>query len=216
MSLSDEDLLRIREQEEYRLAIRKELQANQPVSTKDQVWKFMNSAFGLFLMSSILVGGFSWGYGLFEKSQKITSEQSELLKKSDLEISYRISPIFSLYDSNGKIDNLILSDLKHIFGSEPPENHNFMVSEARALFPDLKSRNLAGLFYAVIINAEKDKSAKAKETVEYLVKFERVMKSAPKQEINLSDHVIDEVPIFNSEQNKFIQNTLIPSLEQWK
>jgi hypothetical protein len=43
-----------------------------------------------------------------------------------------------------------------------------------------------------------------------------MMKSAPKQEINLADHVVDEVPVLDDEQHAFIKNQLMPALTIWE
>jgi hypothetical protein len=56
---------------------------------KSPIWIFLNSAFGLFLLSSIVLGLFSFGYGQFVR----LLERRHLADQLELEIALRIKEL---------------------------------------------------------------------------------------------------------------------------
>ena len=68
---STPDVERIRREEILREEIAKSLK--KPQSRKEQVWSFFNSNLGLFLLSSILLSGLT--YGFTEHTQKLAQER---------------------------------------------------------------------------------------------------------------------------------------------
>jgi hypothetical protein len=98
--LSAEDKLKITLEEQFRLEIRKQLEGKSHTSSR--AWTFLNSTFGLWLMSAILV---TWAGTIYTQSQNKRSEaemrreaekaealrNKELVERLDLEIGYRFS-----------------------------------------------------------------------------------------------------------------------------
>jgi len=98
--LTDKDKEQLRLEEQYRSEVRKQLEGKSP--PRSRVWLFLNSSFGLWLLSAILI---TWGGTLYTQSQNRRAEASkrqeieraeklkerELVQRLDLEIAYRFS-----------------------------------------------------------------------------------------------------------------------------
>ena len=97
---TDEDKSRIRLEEQFRLEIRRQFEEGS--RHPSQLWTFLNSTFGLWLMSAILV---TWAGTIYTQSQNKRAEvekrqeaekaeaqrNKELVERLDLEIAYRFS-----------------------------------------------------------------------------------------------------------------------------
>ncbi|UII20846.1 hypothetical protein [Fulvivirga ligni] len=57
--LNQSDKERIKAEEIFRNEVRKELEQGKKNS---KFWVFLNSSFGIFILSSVLIGGLSFGY----------------------------------------------------------------------------------------------------------------------------------------------------------
>jgi len=98
--LPESDKEKIRLEEQYRLEVRKQLE-DKPKRTS-RIWTFLNSTFGLWLLSALLI---TWAGTLYTQSQNRHTEtlkkqeveraeaqkEAELIERLDLEIGYRFS-----------------------------------------------------------------------------------------------------------------------------
>jgi hypothetical protein len=85
--LSPEEKAKITAEERYRIALRKELD---PPKEKNKKWEFLNSTFGIWLFSSIVLGLITWGYTTWTDSRKAKEQKKEAINQIDVEITYRI------------------------------------------------------------------------------------------------------------------------------
>jgi hypothetical protein len=141
---STPDVERIRREEILREEIAKTLK--KPQSRKEQVWSFFNSNLGLFLLSSILLSGLT--YGFTEHTQKLAQQRQmdETIQKLDLEIAKRVSYLpgvlkvqFSWTDLQ-TLKKAVLGKLKIRPGVET-------VGDSDAIFPEYNSRTLPSLLW---------------------------------------------------------------------
>jgi hypothetical protein len=100
--LTEEERQRIRLEEQYRLEIRKQIEQEKPKSSR--LWTFLNSTFGLWLLSAVVI---TWAGTLYTQSvsrrieaQKVQdtakaeiAKNKDLVERLDLEIGYRLSQV---------------------------------------------------------------------------------------------------------------------------
>lgn len=84
--LSDSEKEKIEAQEVFRQEIRSDLEKKQRSSG---LWKFLNSAFGIFLLSSVVVGGISFSYKEW-KNVKDAEEKLEQKNERNTQIRSRL------------------------------------------------------------------------------------------------------------------------------
>ncbi len=90
--LNEDDKARLRAEEMFRNSIQEELALKKPKpSAKSTLWMLLNSAFGLWLLSTLAVGFITWSYATYKESKTADNQKRELLRKLDTEITYRIS-----------------------------------------------------------------------------------------------------------------------------
>lgn len=81
--LTDNQKLRIREEEIYRDEVRKSLV--KPDGFFKRFYNFLNSALGLWILTTIVVGVFTWGYAQWQ----LSVQSREQINKLDIEIEKR-------------------------------------------------------------------------------------------------------------------------------
>jgi hypothetical protein len=95
---------RIRSEEIYREQVRQSLQP--PPAVRSRIMGFLNSSFGIFCLSSIIVAGFTTIYTRYTEGRQARSANEELVRKLDAEISYRISELRLLRTNIFPFDDL--------------------------------------------------------------------------------------------------------------
>jgi hypothetical protein len=132
--LSEEDKQRIIQEERFRLEVRKSLAPEKPDAETGQLWKFLNSGFGLWLLSTVVIGLIGWAYAQWQGSQENLAQSSALIDKLDVEIEARLAAAewFHTSSDNARtLANRLLS---------PP-------SEENVVQPEFAKRNLKSLMY---------------------------------------------------------------------
>src|SRR4051812_9952278 len=74
--LSEEELARFRAEEEFRRAVREDLDAAAKHRTS-KLWRFFNSQVGGWLLGTVLVGLTSWGYAAYREAQTATQTKAQ-------------------------------------------------------------------------------------------------------------------------------------------
>lgn len=85
--LTDEEKSKIKAEEEFRGEIRKSLN----IDKKSGFWTFLNTGLGIWFLSTIVIGLFTYFFNEYKETQKITTERDSKIKQLDLEIENRIS-----------------------------------------------------------------------------------------------------------------------------
>lgn len=80
---------RIREEELFRERIRLEIERAKEHPKKGKIWTALNSAFGLFLLSTVAVGLISAGYARFQENLRTASDERREINKLATEINNR-------------------------------------------------------------------------------------------------------------------------------
>jgi len=217
--LTAEERARIRAEEMFRRSVRSEFEKldkkDQQQSIWSQVWLFLNSAFGLFFFGTIVVGLATWAAGFFEKQSQLTIERAALVHKLDAELSFRLSPLTSLFEGDSLNERVQAELASVVFSSDPPSKHSFMVTEARSLYPEFRERNLASLFLELRFTAPKEREKDILNAMKETQRFERMLKVGQKKEINLAEHVIDEITVLSHEHLQELKTNIIPAFRYW-
>lgn len=66
---------------------------------KSKLWVFLNSNFGLFMMSSIVLSFMTWSYTQWTDSLEKKKVLSEKLTKLETEVSYRVQVMQNYFES---------------------------------------------------------------------------------------------------------------------
>ena len=70
-----------------------------PKSAGTKLWEFLNSSFGLFLLSSVVLSLVTWMYTEVTQSIEQRVVNSEKATKLDTEISYRVQLLHNYFQS---------------------------------------------------------------------------------------------------------------------
>src|ERR1051326_4066200 len=90
MALTPEERDQIRLEEEYRHEVRSAL-AKKDEPKESRTWKFLNSGFGLWLCSAVILSGGTFIYTQCSDARAAEERRKKTIEALDLEIGYRLS-----------------------------------------------------------------------------------------------------------------------------
>ncbi len=163
--LTEQEKDHIRLEESYRHDVRKQLEDGADKPQREKTWEFLNSAFFLWFLSSVVIGLGSFGYTLWDKQrdekqkywqtqqeenrrqheQRVTIENENRIirKKLDTEISSRLVYIHSLTHKEGVVSDPIFEALTVL---EKPAESKFPAN----VIPEHSTRNIPTLLLELI------------------------------------------------------------------
>jgi len=104
---------------------------------QSKVWEFLNSNFGLFIMSSIVVSFMTWSYTQWTDSLEKKQELSEKVTKLDTEISYRVQVMQNYFESECSNESHLsrdtFQDIDDIYSAAASYNAIFPENDAKDL-----------------------------------------------------------------------------------
>jgi hypothetical protein len=150
MSLTEEEKERIRREEIFRAEVRASLDSDSH-HPAEKVWKFLNSPFGLWVLSSILLGLLTWSYSQWQASETDSVKRRDTIKRIDTEIASRLRVAQTMVRAAQTKEQLYMAVIA-LNGGAAHVHFDFGV------FPDLKHRSLRSLLYELKGNL-KDKAA---------------------------------------------------------
>jgi hypothetical protein len=127
---------RIRQEEIFRQEIRTELE-KKGVSGKG-LWKFVNSAFGLWLLSSVVIAGFTFLYSAWDKNEQEKRSQRSERRRIETEVQARINQARNL--QSGASNEQFWVALLLL---QQPMHHEFSI----ATMPEYEKSSLLALLY---------------------------------------------------------------------
>lgn len=144
----------ILQEERYRREIAVQLDSASRRTTKNAVWDALNSAFCLWLLSTVVVGFISWRYTQWEKhreADRIVHEQAAIrkredgltLRKLDAEIASRLQFVHSVIRLSNPSHEAVLSVLRAL---ENPSHQTYSVN----VFPEYSARSLRSLLWELV------------------------------------------------------------------
>lgn len=149
-SLTEADKARIRQEEIFRREVQMELaKASPPQSAGGSIWAFLNSSFGLWTLSTLVVGVISWGYRRwrerredheFLRSQELETQSA--VRKLDLEIASRLRNFEKLMENASDLDGYYNALISLEGGS---------LLFSRNVFPDFENRPIESLIWELML-----------------------------------------------------------------
>ncbi len=111
MPLTTEEIDRIRFEEILRAEIRAKIDEEaKSTKTKKPIWDFVNSTFGIWLLSAIFVSGAGAIFTQYQQENAEREKKIDTIEKLDLEIGYRFSQVllrlYELSDKGAPMANL--------------------------------------------------------------------------------------------------------------
>ncbi len=186
--LTDEEKNRIKYEEIFRQEIRLQLEGNnKPSSTWKKVWAIINTSFGIWLLSTIVVGLFTWSYARWEQDRTKQSQRNEVIRKLDIEISSRISSIKSSLNNVSTLYTYV-----RIMRSLGKPEEFGPISEI--IFPEFQNRGLISLMFELLqlVSTDIEKSRinealKALQRVSAINYEDRLMSKSDKEPLTLNE-----------------------------
>jgi hypothetical protein len=152
MSLSEEEMKRIKAEEIFRQEIRAQLEKAKPSRTKtEKAWEFLNSAFGVWVLSTVIVGLITLAYTIHLDSVKKEGERKERSQKLEAEINNRRKETLKLLAYfKEKTKGVTYYDEPHFIYKEAVtfmdgKNDPDFLAFQPALYKEFKDENLAAL-----------------------------------------------------------------------
>ncbi len=162
---------RIRLEEVYRREVQLALSRTEPApGLQKRVWTFLNSAVGIFLLSTVVVGGLSWSYAKWDESRHVRRKTEQQAERLVIEIAGRVR----FLDRNCCVDISWkkLYDLDFVFDG--------MIEEwlPRPSFPEFKERSLASLMWELSVLVPEDERVELRMLSESAYLFGDVLKES--------------------------------------
>jgi hypothetical protein len=135
----------------------KKLKARLKKQTDDSPsMKFLNSNFGLFLLSSVFISLFSWGYHQWTTYEAHQREDAKLRQKIGLEVVNRLRYIDKMAGTFEYDDRRVIQ--QSLFGFDATANVNpSWLRHYSAMFPEFQRRSFTSLLWELEDLSEKDR-----------------------------------------------------------
>lgn len=147
--LSEEEKIKIKEEEIFRTEVKKSLE-NPP--KKNAAFTFVNSAFGIWFLSTIVIGLFTFFFNEYNINQKESKERDTKIKQLDLEIESRISrfwvhlyPVVNHEDTTLPLKKSISFDTVKIFWEVFKNSPSSNPKLSYSIYKDYESRTTISL-----------------------------------------------------------------------
>jgi hypothetical protein len=187
--LSEQEKQRIHEEEIYRSEVRGALP--NPNSLSDfkrwsRIWQFINSGFGLWLLSTVVLGLATWGYTRWQTTRESEARNVESIQKLDIEILSRLFAVLSWGEgyttAGGKVGQTqtniapadLVNKLLHPPGSE------------KMLIPEFANRNLKSLLFELSFRLKGNEKIVVEEA---LIEIEQIERDYASKQLT-----VEEVP----------------------
>jgi hypothetical protein len=126
--------------------IKKELRAAASASRPSPVWVFLNSTFGIFLLSSVFISAFSWGYSQWSTSRAQHAEKEKTWNRLKVEVANRLRYVEKMTTQFQSRDYGVIRTA--IYGYDPQANVNpSWIRHYAPVFPEYKERSLSSLIW---------------------------------------------------------------------
>jgi hypothetical protein len=128
-------------------ANRAKLRQEPPASSKESgLWKFCNSNFGLFVMSTIFISLFSWTYGQWTASRRRHEEHEKTWQRLKVEVLNRERYVEKMTQRFSSREYKVIREA--IYGRDSLANVNpSWILHYSPVFPEYKERSMSSLVW---------------------------------------------------------------------
>lgn len=152
--LSEDEMRQIRAEELFRLEVRRELEAARPHPTAGQrLWSWLNSAFGLWLLSSVVLTGLTSVYAHYRDATEQAHKNEQLKRRLLVEITGRMNEATHVLEKyRSDIDQGTFGAPADIYGSVVNCLDNSFLYDPNdrqdlSIYPEFQKRNIQSLLY---------------------------------------------------------------------
>ena len=158
--MTEHEKKQIEEEENYRFEVRKSIEKRSKDDPSSKLWVFLNSSFGLWLFSTVVVGFVVNFYTRYQDNVAERNKKMELTRKLNVEISSRLQNMFTLLQDkvDGSVENAGRLRYRLTTSFLPPSANSGQ--DEWNVYPDYKDLSLESLLRVFLAssfdNSEKD------------------------------------------------------------
>ena len=153
--LSDERKKEIVQEEIFRTEIQEDLKKKEK---KSKTWEFLNSSFGIWLLSSVALGLITWGYTQISQSIAADKKNATEIEKHNIEIAARVS--------NYKV---AVSHLRQ--NGDYYNSNDIILFFAQTTLPEFRDKNLRALLLEQFVMVSGDRKSEVRKAIDGIDKF---------------------------------------------
>jgi len=153
--LNEEQKERIREEERFRFETQNKLKSNE-----NKLWDFLNSNFGIWLLSSVVLGLITWGYTKISSSIAENSKNKTEIIKHIYEVNSRLDTYIKRM-SNPKLSSDYYYSNDCIINGQCQDNNI-------SIFPEYSNKNIQALLVELSILVPSGKKKNIYNAIEEL------------------------------------------------
>lgn len=148
--LTNEEMERIKSEEIYRDEIRKKLNENEQSSFPKKSWKFINSSFGIWLLSTVVVGLVVYLYNDNKLKNEISTNNAATIQKLETETSNRLQQ-FKVTLLNQEPSKIYYQkkELAYMIDGVLIIDGTYSSEKPIYIFPEYKERTMNSLLYEI-------------------------------------------------------------------
>ena len=173
--LTEEEMARIRAEEVFRLEVRRTLEAAKPQpSRRQRLWLWLNSAFGLWLLSSVVLTGLTTAYTRYQNQREQQVKKEDAEKRLNTEISGRMfEALKGLATYQNDIRNGKLGPPTDVYGTVVQYLDNSYVYDSSnrkdlSIYPEFQKRNFQSLLIELSSLNDEDRAQAREAFDEYI------------------------------------------------
>ena len=77
-------------EEVYREEVRRDIEAKRTLSKSERFWRFLNSSFGMWILTTVIAGGVVWALTTWRDSRRMHDQRRQTIQRLDTEIATRL------------------------------------------------------------------------------------------------------------------------------
>ena len=175
----------IRLEEKYRTSIRNKLNSPAPAQSS-ALWTFLNSTFGIFLLSTVFISSFTWLYGQWTGAKTQKHDTQKTWERLQVELSNRIRYFDKLTTRIPSQDYKVIRGA--LYGFDPAANVNpSWILHYSPVFLEYKERSFSSLLWELATVSNDSKKPKLKSLRETSYSIEACFDKLNYEEIPAKD-----------------------------
>ncbi len=192
--ITEKDKERIKSEEIFRDEIRKTLSQKELSSPKKKVWGIINSPFGLWLLSTVLVGLIVYFYNDNKLNNEILANNAATIQKLETEASNRLQ-LFKLALLNQDPSKIYYQkeELAYMIDGVLVRDGSLAQKKPVYIFPEYKERTMNSLLYEIgRLTFDKKQVSTITEARTFLTEIQNRllnMEDPPRRDFSLSQRI---------------------------
>jgi len=192
--ITEEDKIRIKNEEIFRAEIRESLDKTDSKSFWKKVWYLFNSPFGLWILSTVVVGLVAYFYNDMKLKSEISSNNAATMHKLSTETSHRLYKFrLSLSEQSPTSLDYQDTELAYMIDGTLIIDGTLSPEQPIYVFPEFKDRTMHSLLYEMErLTKDKKQASSIKQARSILSEIKNKllnMEEAPRRDFSISQRV---------------------------